>query len=466
MRLLAVLLLTHAAVAAAASPIGHPEARVDAAAADLRAVYEASKARCKHGHAGVLLMLHPEADPNAYRSELQARAAPDHALVDDYAHVHALQRAVSMRAIHPATMQRVIDHRHTRRIDANCIIRREMPLADAGASSNATRPPKRRRLEYFGPRNVSEAARELFTGRYRDARSCEHHISVPYGLSASGSSGSAAALLGLAPHAVISLQSPSLDDLPGATCANATIPVMVTRLSGSIEMAGRLLGSLSIHLPGGGLVVGLYTADPEARLEDRIEWQATRKAASLTDFGTWVKLTGRPYDKNSSIGPLDDGKRGVRTRNPSAYMRWNWGLARLDKPKPTLDDTYTYGAATGNGTTVYLLDTGVAISHDEFGGRATPGISVRCRTGEEKDCLSKWAYKGVIDDEVLARDPIMREGCDIHGTHTASTAAGKRYARARLLAQRLPRMHAPCSMSMFHGHAHAHVTMSPCHHAM
>ena len=29
-------------------------------------------------------------------------------------------------------------------------------------------------------------------------------------------------------------------------------------------------------------------------------------------------------------------------------------------PRPTLEDTYTYGAATGDGTTVYLLDTGVA----------------------------------------------------------------------------------------------------------
>merc|ERR1719454_1546882 len=103
----------------------------------------------------------------------------------------------------------------------------------------------------------------------------------------------------------------------------------------------------------------------------------------------WTKTPGTSYDKKSSIGPLRVAHRNghvTRRRNPDAYVRWNWGLDRIDQPEVTLDDTYVDGGATGNGTRVYLLDTGVAIGHHDFGGRALPGASVRCMTGEELDC--------------------------------------------------------------------------------
>merc|ERR1719454_237294 len=147
----------------------------------------------------------------------------------------------------------------------------------------------------------------------------------------------------------------------------------------------------------------------------------------------WTKTPGTSYDKKSSIGPLRVAHRNghvTRRRNPDAYVRWNWGLDRIDQPEVTLDDTYVDGGATGNGTRVYLLDTGVAIGHHDFGGRALPGASVRCMTGEELDCLGKWAYQGVVTDRVLARDRKGKQGCDVHGTHTASTTVGTSYGVA------------------------------------
>src|SRR5690606_17568783 len=65
----------------------------------------------------------------------------------------------------------------------------------------------------------------------------------------------------------------------------------------------------------------------------------------------------------------------------------------------------TYGA-TGDGVTIYVLDTGVRFSHNEFGGRATSGYDF-------------------VDNDPDASD------CNGHGTHVAGTAAGSTYGVAK-----------------------------------
>ncbi|PHH70604.1 hypothetical protein CDD80_5894 [Ophiocordyceps camponoti-rufipedis] len=46
-----------------------------------------------------------------------------------------------------------------------------------------------------------------------------------------------------------------------------------------------------------------------------------------------------------------------------------WGLARISQKMPR-DKTYSYDASGGNGTCVYVLDSGIEDTHHEFGGRA------------------------------------------------------------------------------------------------
>lgn len=56
-----------------------------------------------------------------------------------------------------------------------------------------------------------------------------------------------------------------------------------------------------------------------------------------------------------------------------------WGISRLStgpKPFPVDSDplkltyAYTYDSASGEGSDVYVIDTGIHIQHEQFGGRA------------------------------------------------------------------------------------------------
>jgi subtilisin family serine protease len=54
----------------------------------------------------------------------------------------------------------------------------------------------------------------------------------------------------------------------------------------------------------------------------------------------------------------------------------SWGLDRIDQASLPLDKEYTFGAATGKGVTVFVLDSGVRLSHHEFQGRASCSLNL------------------------------------------------------------------------------------------
>lgn len=85
-----------------------------------------------------------------------------------------------------------------------------------------------------------------------------------------------------------------------------------------------------------------------------------------------------------------------------------WGLDRIDQREPQLDYVYSYNS-TGKGVTVYIVDTGINYSHEEFEGRASLG------------------YDFVKDNEWFNNDPSLEPGgdCHWHGTHVAATVGGK-----------------------------------------
>ena len=77
---------------------------------------------------------------------------------------------------------------------------------------------------------------------------------------------------------------------------------------------------------------------------------------------------------------------------------------RPARPAP-LDSTYNYGQFTGAGVRVYVLDTGVRITHSEFGSRTDVGYTPACPTGNEAACGSNWYKDGIIDENILPLAP-------------------------------------------------------------
>ncbi|MFI6208644.1 S8 family peptidase [Streptomyces sp. NPDC051041] len=83
-----------------------------------------------------------------------------------------------------------------------------------------------------------------------------------------------------------------------------------------------------------------------------------------------------------------------------------WGLDRVDQTSLPLSGTYTYPDSAGSGVTVYVIDTGVRITHQQISGRASYGYDA-------------------VDGDTTASDG------NGHGTHVATTVAGSTYGVAK-----------------------------------
>ncbi|MGY5052162.1 S8 family peptidase [Streptomyces sp. 900105755] len=97
---------------------------------------------------------------------------------------------------------------------------------------------------------------------------------------------------------------------------------------------------------------------------------------------------------------LTRAQRNVQRNPPS------WGLDRVDQAGLPLNRSYTSPGSAGAGVTVYVIDTGVRITHTDFGGRASYG----------------WDFVG--------NDGSAGDG-NGHGTHVAGIIAGAGYGVAK-----------------------------------
>ena len=83
----------------------------------------------------------------------------------------------------------------------------------------------------------------------------------------------------------------------------------------------------------------------------------------------------------------------------------SWGLDRIDQRNLPLDNSYTFPTTASN-VNVYILDTGVRLTHNDFGGRAFTGFDAITSGGSASDCHG-------------------------HGTHVAGTTAGSSFGVAK-----------------------------------
>jgi serine protease len=123
-------------------------------------------------------------------------------------------------------------------------------------------------------------------------------------------------------------------------------------------------------------------------------------AAKITDEKVLDALQNDPMVmaiEANVVFKLDQLDCGNRVAAPS------WGLARMsheDETNPPF--TINFGDFIGRGCNIYIIDTGILISHNDFGGRASYGINYVTNEGASNDA-DDW---------------------NGHGTHCAGTAGG------------------------------------------
>jgi subtilisin family serine protease len=174
--------------------------------------------------------------------------------------------------------------------------------------------------------------------------------------------------------------------------------------------SGRIVPAGGTVVPDSYLVVFKSTVDRSDVV--------SRSSSLATRFGGQIVRTYEHAVRGFEISMPESAARKLAADPSVAFVEENaivrvsdtqtpvpaWGLDRIDQRSLPLDDRYHY-ATKAAGVKAYVIDTGIRLTHNEFGGRAISGIDT--------------VDGGPADD------------LNGHGTHVAGTLGGATYGVAK-----------------------------------
>ncbi|MFE9251546.1 S8 family peptidase [Streptomyces sp. NPDC007088] len=205
-------------------------------------------------------------------------------------------------------------------------------------------------------------------------------------------------LAGISVSAVTALTLGTLAALP-ATAAPAAPVGHIEYAGASDAISGSYIVTLKSGAPKAGSAAGKALAKSYGAKIDR---------TYSTALNGWAVNLGEAQAKRLAADPAVASVSQDRTFTADATQTNppSWGLDRIDQKTLPLNRSYTYPDSAGQGVTAYIIDTGVRISHQDFGGRASYGYDA-------------------VDNDNTAQDG------NGHGTHVAATVAGNAYGVAK-----------------------------------
>ncbi|MFI7011351.1 S8 family peptidase [Streptomyces sp. NPDC050145] len=193
--------------------------------------------------------------------------------------------------------------------------------------------------------------------------------------------------------------------------AAAAVVSAVTLPAQAAPAQGRILGAGAPGAVTGSYIVTLKegTRAPSAAGQDLAEkYGATIRQTYGTALNGYAVRLDEAQAKRLAADPaVASVAQDTRvTLQDTQQNPPSWGLDRVDQSDLPLDRSYTSPDSGGAGVTVYVIDTGIRASHQDFGGRASSG----------------WDF---VENDAVAQDG------NGHGTHVAGTVAGTTFGVAK-----------------------------------
>ncbi|KXN67964.1 putative subtilisin-like protease precursor [Conidiobolus coronatus NRRL 28638] len=180
------------------------------------------------------------------------------------------------------------------------------------------------------------------------------------------------------------------------------------------------LSAFAVAIVSGEVIPGQYIISFDQTSRSSYEAQVASVTSLFTDrdgsnallhmfnaafYGVAVKLNPQTLEKVKTNPHVTKIEQDGIAKAIAIQSNAPWGLARVGQRPKLGASPYSYNHDdAGQGVTVFVLDTGVNISHDDFGGRATWGTNTA--GGSDTDAHG-------------------------HGTHCAGTIAGTTYGVAK-----------------------------------